>query len=254
MIMYKEYLSRLFKLLGIEYGCEVSDILDGKNVLSGSSQNKGSRIYSFEPSFFRMATLGTGVLISADRSLHGFLQQHLKTYSGHWIFQLESLVKIEKELEKYGYKLTNTHHMLLLDELKGVNLDYKTKWFYEREIDAFYGDERFSHALSGKYLESRPDRIAVCAYDGEEIIAMAGCSEDAPHWQQIGIDVSEKYRGRGVGTYLVSLLTKEIIKRGDTPFYGTDTGNYHSMKIALRCGYKPTWVEIDSEKITEDKQ
>ena len=84
---------------------------------------------------------------------------------------------------------------------------------------------------------------------GDEIMGMAGCSEDALHWQQIGIDVILKYRSKGVGTYLVALLKNEIMEHGDIPFYGTSVSNYHSWNIALNCGFKPTWLEIGARKI-----
>ena len=88
----------------------------------------------------------------------------------------------------------------------------------------------------------------MCAYDGDDIMGMAGSSEDAPGWQQIGIDILPEYRSRGVGTYLVSLLKQEIINRGDIPFYGTSVSNYHSWNIAINCGFRPAWVEIGAEK------
>ena len=80
-------------------------------------------------------------------------------------------------------------------------------------------------------------------------MGMAGCSEDAPHWQQIGIDVLPEYRSKGVGSYLVNLLKNKIIEMGDIPFYGTGAANIHSQNIAVKCGFKPAWVETEAEKI-----
>ena len=89
----------------------------------------------------------------------------------------------------------------------------------------------------------------MCAYDGESIMGMAGCSEDAPGWLQIGIDVLPEYRSKGVATYLVTLLKNKILEEGHIPFYGTSLSNYHSWNIALNCGFRPVWVEIGAEKI-----
>lgn len=88
----------------------------------------------------------------------------------------------------------------------------------------------------------------VCAYDGEEIVGMADCSEDASHWMQIGIDVVPGYRSKGVGTCLVALMKEKILENGDIPFYGTSVSNYHSWNIALNCGFRPAWVEIGAEQ------
>ncbi|MDE7361866.1 MAG: GNAT family N-acetyltransferase [Oscillospiraceae bacterium] len=126
------------------------------------------------------------------------------------------------------------------------------KWFEGREqLEQFY-DGRFPNALCGKFLEERPDKLAVCAYDGEEIMGMAGCSADSAHFWQIGVDVFPKYRGRGVGTYLALLMKNEIIRRNEMPVYGTAAANIHSKNIALNCGFRPVWVEMEAEKIPKE--
>jgi GNAT superfamily N-acetyltransferase len=127
---------------------------------------------------------------------------------------------------------------------------FRVKWLYDAEINRFYGDERFPNAISYPTpCPVRPDRIVVIAYDGDTIMGMAGCSEDAPHWQQIGIDVLPEYRSKGVGSYLVTLLKNKIIEMGDVPFYGTAAANIHSQNIAIRSGVKPAWVETEASKI-----
>jgi len=80
-------------------------------------------------------------------------------------------------------------------------------------------------------------------------MGMAGCSEDAPGWMQIGIDVMPEYRSRGVGAYLVTLLKNKILEMGDIPFYGTGVSNYYSWNIALNCGFRPAWVEIGATRL-----
>lgn len=75
-------------------------------------------------------------------------------------------------------------------------------------------------------------------------MGMAGCSEDAPHWLQIGVDVIPEYRGRGVGAFIVNSLKNEVLRRGDIPFYGTAAANIHSQNIAIKCGFKPVFTEI----------
>lgn len=95
----------------------------------------------------------------------------------------------------------------------------------------------------------RPDRMIVMAFDGDTIMGMAGCSEDAPHWQQIGIDVLPEYRSRGIGSCLVTLLKNRIIEMGDIPFYGTAAANIQSQNIAIKSGFKLAWVETEAKKI-----
>ena len=252
MNSYKE---ELYSLLSLEYNCSREDFLKNENILTVSAINEGRRIYSPEKYFFHMVTTGGNAVITADECLHPFLGDFMKDKVGHRLFEIPNLKPLEKELNKFGYTLTQTHHMFLpeddymcdINEPKGLEI----KWFYDGEIDRFYGDKRFPNAICTKFQPERPDRIVVCAYYGDNILGMAGCSEDAPGWQQIGIDVMSEYRSRGIGTYLVTLLKNKILERGDIPFYGTSVSNYRSWNIAINCGFRPAWVEIGAEKMSE---
>jgi GNAT superfamily N-acetyltransferase len=133
---------------------------------------------------------------------------------------------------------------------KGINI--KIKWFENEEIYQFYDTKMFPNALCTKYDPKRPDILAVAAYDEEKIIGMAGCSADTPLLWQIGIDISENYQGKGIGTYLVTIIKNEIERRGKIPFYGTSLSNIYSWNIALNSGFIPTWIEI--ETIEEEKK
>lgn len=244
---------RLRELLAVEFNCSPEDFTKQENVLTLSALNEGRRQYSSEKYFFHMATTGGNAVITADECLHPFLREFMRDKTGHWLFVIPNLLPLEKELNRFGYTLSQTHHMFLPTENILPKRDYPVKWFFGREeISRFYGDKRFPNAICEKYLAERPDTIVVCAYDGGEIMGMAGCSEDTAGWQQIGIDVMPEYRSKGVGTYLVTLLKNELLKRGDIPFYGTSVSNYHSWNIALNCGFRPAWVEIGADKIKKE--
>lgn len=245
------FLSELAQLLSLEYNCSSEAILRGDSVLTVPATREGRRMYGDEPKFFHMVTLGRGAAITANECLHPFLLEFMRDRAGHWLFEFPNLLPLERELNGFGYTLTQTHHMFLPAEQVEPRGDFTVRWFCDREIDVFYGDERFPNAICAEYLPHRPDRTVVCAYDGENIMGMAGCSEDAPRWMQIGIDVMPEYRSRGVGTYLVTLLKNKILEQGDIAFYGTSLSNYHSWNIALNSGFRPAWVEIGCKKIKE---
>ena len=119
-----------------------------------------------------------------------------------------------------------------------VEKRFQVKWLYDNEINSFYGNPLFPNAIAFPTpCPVRPDRIVSIAVDGENIMGMAGCSEDAPHWQQIGIDVLPEYRSKGIGSYLVTLLKNKIIEMGDIPFYGTATANVQFQNIAINSGF-----------------
>ena len=239
------YFPKLFAQLSHEYNCAPADFTKSENVLTLSKFSEKARAYSNEKYFFHMVTTGNNAVITAEECLHPFLKEFMKK-TGHFLFELPNLLPLERELNRFGHSLTQTYHMFLPSQDVQPLLDLPVRWFYEEEIHGFYGDERFPNAICDKYNPRRPDRIAVCAYDGDSIMGMAGCSEDAEGWMQIGIDVLPEYRSKGVGTYLVTLLKNKILEQGDIPFYGTSLSGYHSWNIAIKCGFKPAWVEIGS--------
>lgn len=252
-IRFKEYYENLLKQLSLDFNCTPSDLKTKENIITFSKLNEGRRSYSPGKPFLQMVTLGANTVIMADECLHEFLYDWSKNEQGHRLFEFDNLMKLNEELKKYGYQLNPTHHMFLPCCNINVEKHYQVKWLYDNEINPFYGDTRFPNAIAFPTpCPVRPDRIVAVAYDGDTIMGMAGCSEDAPHWQQIGIDVLPDYRSMGIGSYLVTLLKNKIINIGDIPFYGTAAANIRSQNIANNSGFKPAWVETEAIKIEEE--
>ncbi len=248
--MFQKYYERLLEQIAIDYNCTPEDLQTNKTIITTPALNEGRRSYSPGMPFLEMATLGESTVIMADECLHEFLRELIKNEDGHHLFEFDNLLKLNEELKQYGYQMHNTHHMFLPCCEKIVEERFTVKWLYDKEINQFYGDFRFPNAIA--YPEPcpvRPDRIVVMALDGETIMGMAGCSEDASHWQQIGIDVLPEYRSRGIGTYLVTLLRNKIIEMGDVPFYGTAAANVLSQNVAIKSGFRPAWAETEADKI-----
>jgi ribosomal protein S18 acetylase RimI-like enzyme len=238
--------------LAIEYNCSVNDFSSSNNIITVSRDNEERRHYINGTFFFQMVTFGDNVVITANECIHDWLKEYTKNKKGHWIFEHTNLVEIDKKLNEYNKKLRQTHHMFLSHkEILPKDFDFKLKWFENEEINQFYDTKMFPNAFCTKYNPKRPDVLAVAAYDEGKIIGMAGCSADTPLLWQIGIDVNENYRGKGIGTYLVTLIKNEIEKRGKIPFYGTSLSNLYSWSIALNSGFTPVWIEI--ETIEEEK-
>lgn len=245
-----EHFAELKNLLALEYGCREGDFDKSENILTTPVFGAG-RNYSDDRYFFSMVTLGKNCVAAADERLHPFLRGFIDSRPGHWLFELPNLMPLEAELNLFGYKLNMLSHFYLPKYEVDIKSNIPVKWFNGRaEIEPFYEGGRFPNALCKRFLENRPDRIAVCAYDDSGgIMGMAGCSEDAPRFLQIGVDVFPKYRGKGIGAYLVLLIKNEIIRRGEIPYYGTASANIHSQNIALNCGFRPAWTEISCKKL-----
>ncbi len=253
-VLYREELCRL---LALEYNCEPGVFGREENILTTSLLREGRRVYGSEPYFFHMVTMGGNAVITADEGLHPFLRAFMADRAGHWLFELPNLLPLEGELNRFGYTLSQTHHMFLPRtsgtpaSLLAARDDVEIRWFEGEEILPFYGNPRLPNAICSEPTAARPDRVAVCAYDGGVLVGMAGASEDAPGWMQIGIDILPAYRSRGLGSHLVALLKERIIKMGAIPFYGTSVSNYHSWNIALNCGFAPAWVEVGCKPICQ---
>jgi GNAT superfamily N-acetyltransferase len=80
----------------------------------------------------------------------------------------------------------------------------------------------------------------------DEIVAVAGVFLSYG-LHEIGVDVTERHRGRGLGRFVVSAAVEEIQRRGEVPFYGCSPTNIVSQRTALSAGFLPV---LSSASIT----
>lgn len=254
MYSEKQIMTEWKKQLAVDFNCTTEDFHKEENIITAAKDNPGRRNYTQQTAFFSMVTLGGNAVISADERIHRWLKQWSANKKGFWLFEHNHLMELEGELQKYGKRLWQSHHMFLPDtEVREPGIHFEIKWFEQKAIMELYGREEFSNALCEKYMPERPDVLAVGAMEGDKIIGLAGCSADTKLFWQIGIDVLPKYRGLGIGTKLVQLLKNEVFRREAIPFYGTSLSNLHSWSIALHCGFYPAWVEIETIDVLKYK-
>ena len=91
------------------------------------------------------------------------------------------------------------------------------------------------------------DRLAAGAYDGQKLIGFAGSEACCDSMWQIGIDVMPEYRRKGVASALTSRLALEILQIGKVPFTGNVWANIPSFKTQFTSGFRPAWVEMQSD-------
>ncbi len=135
---------------------------------------------------------------------------------------------------------------------------YKCDVLFDEDILSLRGLTGFDNSLVFEENGSTAARAVCIARDGKQIIGIAGASETpADSFWEIGIDVVEKYRGKGLGTYLVSRLTDELMERDIVPFYSASVTNIGSQRTAHRSGYIPVWVDtfgtiLDGSSVYDD--
>lgn len=236
--------------LALDYNCQLPDFEKERNTIVENNLIEGRRIYDNDGCFFKLLCFGGKAIISTSPMMMPWCKEKLQNRDAAWIFEYPKLRAIDKKLNEFGHEIADIHHYYL-PNADGTWIEpiSSVKWYETEDILQFENDDRFGEAFA--FDENHPDILAVAAFDGDNIMGMAGASADSKIMWQIGIDVLPEYRGRGIGTNLVILLKNEILKRGKIPFYGTVDSHFHSQNIAVSAGFFPIWAELYS-KIKED--
>ena len=232
--------------LALDYNCQLSDFEKEKNTIVENNLIVGRRIYGSDGCFLKIICFGGRAIFSASPIIMRWCEEKLINCDAAWLFQYPKLRVIDEKLQEFGHEIADVHHYYLPSS--GVSLVepiINVKWYEYKDILQFENDDRFGEALA--FDKNHPDVLAVAAFDGDNIMGMAGASADSKSMWQIGIDVLSEYRGRGIGTNLVILLKNEILKRGKIPFYGTVESHFHSQNIAVSAGFFPKWAELYSK-------
>lgn len=238
--------------LALDYSCEVSDFEKEVNTIVENKLVEGRRIYDNDGCALKILCFGNKAIISTIASLMPWFQEKLINEDAAWLFEYPKLRVMDKKLQQIDHEIADIHHYYLPNpDVKEIDKpSYNIKWHEQEDILQFDGDERFGEAFA--FDKNHPDMLAVSAWDGDEIIGMAGASADSKTMWQIGIDVLPGNRGKGIGTTLVKLLKNEILKRGKVPFYGTVESHFHSQNIAINSGFFPAWAELYSRSNSKE--
>lgn len=232
--------------LALDYNCKLSDFEKEKNTIVENKLIEGRRIYDSDGCFFRILCFGGRAIINTSPIIMPWCEEKLLNSDAAWIFQYPKLRGIDKKLQEFGHEIADIHHYYLPNpNVPCIEPIASVKWYENEEILQFKGDDRFKEAFA--FDENHPDVLGVAAFDGDNIMGMAGASADSKDMWQIGINVLPEYRSRGIGTNLSTLLKNEILKRGKIPFYGTAGSHFYSQNIAVNAGFFPTWAELYSQ-------
>lgn len=232
--------------LAIDLACSPADFLKESNTTVFSKLLYGRRNFNTEKDFFHLASFGNGTVASVDPQIQFFAEALLEKMDGVKVFDAAGVYVINKELEKYGKVLAAFHQYYLpkTPYQYPASCDFKLEIYEGDQISALYEHKHFQEALLFRSEGERRDVLAVVAKNGDDIIGMAGASNDSERFWQIGIDVVKEFRQKGLATLLVSTLSHEILMRGAIPYYGTWWSNIASRNVALNCSYYPVWVEM----------
>ena len=229
-----------------DMNCEADAFLSEKNIVTISRKHSCARKYLDLPLACDLASYGTNVVAQASEELAPLVKSYIDRYAVERCFETPQLHVLQRMIEPYGVKVCFMAEYFLPDveALKPLPCDYELRVLHNGDFSALYLPE-WSNALCEKRKEL--DVLGVGAYDGGRLIGLAGCSADCEEMWQIGIDVLPEYRRQGIASALTSRLALEVLSAGKVPFYCAAWSNIKSVRNAIRCGFRPAWVQVTAK-------
>lgn len=230
----------------IDLSCAPEDFLSGENKVVCSKPAPDARKYLELPFLLNLVSYGNNVVASISPAFETIARSYIDRFPAEHCFETPNLHVLNDALQEKGSRVCFMAEYFLPDPalLSPLPCAYETRILSPDDFSALYLPQ-WSNALCEK--RKHLDVLAVGAYDGETLIGLAGCSADCEEMWQIGIDVLPAYRRQGIASALTSRLACETIKRGKVPFYCAAWSNVRSVRNAIRCGFRPAWVELTAK-------
>ena len=226
-----------------DYGCLPEDFLGDRGKVVISRAHPQARKYLPLPFDFDMTSYGNCIVAQCREDLVPVAEAYLEKYDVAHALETPHLQALDDLLAPYGLRTCFMAEYFLPDVelLRELPCDYELRVLHQADFAALYKPQ-WSNALSEKRKEL--DVLGVGAYDGENLVGLAGCSADCETMWQIGVDVLPGYRRKGIAAALTSRLALEILARGKVPFYCAAWCNLKSVGNAIKCGFRPAWVTV----------
>ena len=233
----------------IDCNCRPEDFFKDEHVLTISQKNERARKYLPLPFECDMVSYGNNIVAQTSERVSDTVKEYVNKYIAAHCFETPNIHVLDDMLLPYGLKVCFMAEYFLpdVDLIKPLPCKYELRVLYQKDFKDLYIDT-WSNALCEKRKEL--DVIGVGAYDGGKLVGLAGCSADCEEMYQIGIDVLPEYRRQGIASALTSRLALEVLSLEKIPFYCTAWCNLKSARNAIKCGFRPAWVEIGSTYVS----
>ena len=227
--------------------CTPEDFYSGKSIVTISQKHPLARKYIPLPSACDLVSYGSNIVAQTSEALAGPIGEYIRRYPTERCFETPNLHVLSQILEPHGLKICFMAEYYLPDlaQLKAQPCDYELRVLHQQDFGELY-TAQWSNALCEKRKEL--DVLAVGAYDGEKLIGLAGCSADCEDMYQIGVDVVPEYRRQGIAAAVTSRLALEVLALEKVPFYCAAWSNIPSARNAIKCGFRPAWVELTARE------
>ena len=227
----------------IDYGCAPGDFLGETGKVTISRAHPAARKYLPLPFDFDMTSYGSCIVAQCSENLAPVAEEYMAKYDVSHAFETPHLQALDDMLAPYGLKTCFMAEYFLpdVDALKELPCEYELRVLQQADFADLYKPE-WSDALCAD--RAKLDVLGVGAYDGDKLVGLAGCSADCEGMWQIGVNVLPEYRRKGIASAITSRLALEILARGKAPFYCAAWCNLKSVRNAIKCGFRPAWVNV----------
>ena len=244
------------KQSAIDSGCNWQDFKGRKNKVVISKKNENARRYLELPFICDLTSYGSNIVASVSEELEGIITEYINKFPVEHCFETPNLHDLMSRVHPLGYDVCFMAEYSLpdVDRILGAGLaerlkercPYEIRLMHPKDFQGLY-TEQWSNALCEKRKEL--DVIAAGAYEGDKLIGLAGASADCASMWQIGIDVLQEYRRKGIAAALTCNLAAEILNKDIVPFYCCAWSNIGSIRNAIASGFRPAWVQITVKKL-----
>lgn len=239
----KEILQIAMKQSARDINCNAEDFLRDDPVIVKSGVGPGARAYYKEPITCNLVSYGNNIVASVQEEYRDVIEGYIHKFKFYHCFETPNLHWLSERLEPMGQKICFMAEYYLPDveNVRVLPCGYETRILEQKDFGDLYRPE-WSNALCEDRKEC--DVLGIGAYDGGELVGLAGASADCDTMWQIGIDVLPAYRRKGIASSLTGRLAEEILNREKVPFYCSAWSNIPSVRNAVKSGFIPAWVEM----------
>lgn len=235
----------------VDLSCDPADFFSDTNRVVVSQYHPDAKKYYKLPHICQMVSYGSCVVAAVREDIKEAVETYLQKVPASHAFETPNLHELDALLWPHGLKSRFMGACFLPDValLRPLSCEYEMKLLHQEDFAELYLPQ-WSNAL----CEDRKqlDVLGIGAFDGEEMVGFAACSADGVEMWQIGVDVLPSYRRKGIAAALTSHLALEILKHGKVPFYSAAWCNVASVRNAVKCGFRPAWVELSAGEIAKE--
>lgn len=243
MMTNKDILRIALQQSAWDCNCKPEDFLKEESLVTISQKHPSARKYLPLPFACNLVSYGSNIVAQTSEALAPFVVDYIRKYPVEHCFETPHLHVLDDLLRPHGLKVCFMAEYFLPDveKVRGLPCGYELRTLHQEDFADLYLPE-WSDALCAERKEL--DVLGVGAYDNGKLIGLAGCSADCEMMYQIGVNVLPGYRQQGVASAITSRLALEVLALDKVPFYCAAWCNIKSVRNAIKCGFRPAWVEV----------